>query len=271
MTYCVALKLRAGLVLLADTRTSAGVDNIAVFRKLNVWSVPGERVMMTMTAGNLAITQAVMSLLQERVDNPVDGVDNIMTAPSLFRAAELVGEAMREVQGRYAAGLNAMSESSVASIVFAGQRRGGKPRLFMIYAAGNFIEATDDTPFFQIGEHKYGKPILDRVISPDTSLEDGKTAVLLSMDSTLRSNLTVGMPLDLAILPTDQFVLSEHRRIDPDDAQFHALSQVWSDLMKESFTRARQQVAAIPERTEGARSVAQSQPLVLPPPVQQFA
>lgn len=241
MTYCVAIRLTSGLVLLADTRTNAGVDNISKFRKLFTWTNPGERAIAMMTAGNLAITQAVISLLQERIDNSPPGFDTILSAPSLFRAAQLVGDAMREVQDRYAPGLAATGESSTSSIVLAGQRRGGKVRLFLIYSAGNFIEATEDTAYFQIGEHKYGKPILDRVITPDTDIDDAKTAALLSMDSTLRSNLTVGMPLDLAIIPAETFGFSELRRIEPDDPHFHALSNAWSELMRDAFVRARVQ------------------------------
>ncbi|MEL6980206.1 MAG: peptidase, partial [Pseudomonadota bacterium] len=143
MTYCVAIRLEQGLVLLADTRTNAGVDNISRFRKLFSWTNPGERAFAMLTSGNLAMTQAVMSLLQERMDNPVNGVDNLLTAPSMFRVAELVGAAMREVQDRYAQGLTAMNESGASTIVLAGQRLGGSPRLFMIYSAGNFIEAPD--------------------------------------------------------------------------------------------------------------------------------
>ncbi|MCI4661641.1 MAG: peptidase [Neomegalonema sp.] len=273
MTYCVALKLRAGMVLLADTRTNAGVDNVAVYKKLFTWQQPGERVIMLMTAGNLAITQAVISYLDEQIVHPTPGAETILTAPTMLRVVEIVGDAMRAVQGRYAAGLQAMAESSLATIVVAGQRVGGVPRLFMVYAAGNFIEATDDTPFFQIGEHKYGKPILDRVISPDTPLEDGKTAALLSMDSTLRSNLSVGMPLDLAIMPSDSFHLSEHRRIERDDVEFHALSNAWSELMKDAFRQARQQVAAmgpVPDYS-GARNQQQlTGNIGLPEPEQQM-
>ncbi|MBX2856085.1 MAG: proteasome-type protease [Rhodobacteraceae bacterium] len=244
MTYCVAIRLTTGLVLLADTRTNAGVDNISKYRKLFTWTEPGERSVALMTAGNLAITQAVVSLLQEPIDNPGSNAESVLTAPTLFRVAELVGDAMREVQSRYGPGLAATGESATSSIVVAGQRAGGQVRLFLVYSAGNFIEATDDTSFFQIGEHKYGKPILDRVITPDTSLEDAKTAALLSMDSTLRSNLTVGMPLDLAVLPADSFAFSELRRIEPEDPHFHALSHAWSELMREAFVQARQQAQA---------------------------
>ncbi|MEO0424960.1 MAG: proteasome-type protease [Pseudomonadota bacterium] len=239
MTYCVALRLNAGLVMLSDTRTNAGVDDIAKFRKMFAWNVPGDRAFVLMTAGNLAITQSVISLLQERIDND-DGNGHLYNARSIYRMAELIGDAMREVQERFGPGLRAMNESTLASIVLAGQVQGGDPRLFMIYAAGNFIEATEDTPFFQIGSHKYGKPILDRVIEPETTLNDGITAALLSMDSTLRSDLTVGMPLDLAVLPNGAFEFSIHRRIESDDPSFRALSDAWSMAIRDAFVKMRE-------------------------------
>jgi len=155
MTYCVALKLNAGLVCLADTRTNAGIDNISKFKKLFTWKKPGERAITMMTSGNLAITQAVMSLLQQNIDNPKENVETLFSAPSMFRVAEIVGEAMRTIQTRYGPGLSARGENSTSAILLAGQRKGGQHRLFMIYSAGNFIEATDDTPFLQIGEHNW--------------------------------------------------------------------------------------------------------------------
>lgn len=235
MTYCLALKLKDGLVCLSDTRTNAGVDNIAKYRKMFTWSVPGDRAIVMMTAGNLAITQAVMSLLQENIDTPESGIETLFTAPSMFRVAEIVGDAMRLVQERYGPGLSAMGESAVSSIIMAGHRVGGQPRLFHVYSAGNFIEATNDTPYFQIGEHKYGKPILDRVITPDTPLDTGITAALLSMDSTLRSNLSVGMPLDLAVLNADEPGIVHLRRIEDNDPNFLHLSERWSAALRNAF------------------------------------
>ena len=240
MTYCVAIKLNQGLVCLADTRTNAGLDNISKYRKMFTWAVPDERVITMMTSGNLAITQAVISQLQEALDRPKGGIETIFTAPTMFRVAEVVGTAMRNVQAQFGPGLAASGQGSDASIVLAGQRAGGDSRLFLIYSAGNFIEATDDTPFIQIGEHKYGKPILDRVITPETPLEDGRVAVLLSMDSTLRSNLSVGMPLDLAVMRTGQFDFAELRRIEEDDQEYRELSQGWSNELRRAFTEMRQ-------------------------------
>ncbi|MBK1636637.1 proteasome-type protease [Rhodovulum adriaticum] len=235
MTYCLALKLGEGLVCLSDTRTNAGVDNVSKYRKMFTWELPGDRSIVMMTAGNLAITQAVMSLLQENIDTPESGIETLFTAPSMFRVAEIVGDAMRVVQNRYGPGLSAMGESAVSSIILAGQRAGGVPRLFHIYSAGNFIEATEDTPYFQIGEHKYGKPILDRVITTETPLETGITAALLSMDSTLRSNLSVGMPLDLAVIKADEIGVVHQRRIEENDPNFLHLSDSWSSALRNAF------------------------------------
>ena len=235
MTYCVAVKVNAGLICLSDTRTNAGLDNIAKYKKMFTWVQQGERAITLMTSGNLAITQAVTTLLQENIDEPQNGIKTLFTAPGMVQVAEIVGDAMRVVQGRYGPSLLARGESSDASIIVAGQRAGGVMRLFLVYSAGNFIEATEDTPFFQIGEHKYGKPILDRVIAPETSLADATKAALLSMDSTLRSNLSVGMPLDLTVLPEGVFDFTYDRRIEPDDLGFQNLSQRWSDALREAF------------------------------------
>ena len=239
MTYCVALKLNDGLVLLSDTRTNAGVDNISRFRKMFTWSVPGERAVALMTAGNLSVTQAVISHLQESIDNAAEGVETILTAPTMFRVAELVGDAMRGVQNRYGPALSAMSASASASIILGGQIAGRAMRLFLVYDAGNFIESTEDANFLQIGEIKYGKPILDRVVNMDTSIEDGLTAVLLSMDSTLKSNISVGMPLDLAVIRTDAYAFDQYRRIEADDTGFAQLSNAWSDALKNAFVEMR--------------------------------
>ena len=235
MTYCVALRLNEGLVCLSDTRTNAGVDNISKYKKMFTWEVPGDRVICMMTAGNLAITQAVMSLLQENIDNPANGLETLFTAKSMFRVAEIVGDAMRLMQSRYGPGLAAQGESATSSIIVAGQRSGGTLRLFHVYSAGNFIEATEDTPYFQIGDHKYGKPIIDRVITPDASLDLGTTAALLSMDSTLRSNLSVGMPLDLCVIREGYLSFDQNRRIEENDPSFAQLSEAWSGALRRAF------------------------------------
>ena len=238
MTYCVGLRIEAGLVLLADTRTNAGVDNVSRYRKSFVWENPGERAICLMTAGNLSITQGILTRIDANIKKANEGasVETILNCDTLFRAAQIVAEHMREMQDRHRIPLMNQGVGADATVLVAGQRAGGSHRLFMIYSAGNFIEATDDTPFFQIGEHKYGKPILDRVITPSTPLNMGITAALLSMDSTLRSNLSVGMPLDLAVIASGDLQLTEMRRIEENDPAFAELSEAWSEALRKAFT-----------------------------------
>ncbi len=236
MTYCVALKLNEGLVFLADTRTNAGVDNVSRVKKLFTWRQPGERCIAMMTAGNLGVTQAVISELNEQLHRPRDNETNLFNAASMFDVAQLVGEKMRSVQAEFGPGLAARGVDSGASIIVGGQRLGGTPRLFLVYAAGNFIEAMDDNPYFQIGEHKYGKPILDRVISVETTMQDAVICALLSMDSTIRSNLTVGMPLDLAVMRRDAFDFEQSRRIEAEDPAFREFSEQWSQQLRGAFS-----------------------------------
>lgn len=236
MTYCVGLCLQDGFVLLSDTRTNAGVDNISTFRKMHVFETPGERLIVAMTAGNLAITQAVMSVVSEGPNGPDDaGAETLLTVPSMVAAAQLVGNAVREVHARDGAGLAAQDIRFDANFLLAGQIRDRRMRLFEVYAAGNYIEAEPETPFLQIGEHKYGKPILDRALTYDTDLYDGVKLVLVSMDSTLRSNLTVGMPIDLAVYRRDSLKLEVHRRITDDDFYFRRLRDGWSDALREAY------------------------------------
>ena len=239
MTYCVGLKTRAGLVMLSDTRTNAGVDHILRFTKMFTWEVPGERVICLMCAGNLSITQGVVASINASIRRTEegDGGETILNAGSFYRIAELVGEHMREVQRAHRGALTEMNTVSDATLLVAGQRRGGSHRLFMVYSAGNFIETTDDTPYLQIGEHKYGKPILERVITPDTPLPDAIKAALVSMDSTIRSNLLVGMPLDLAAIRADECRFAIRRRIDVDDEEFNGMKQVWSEALRSAFRR----------------------------------
>jgi putative proteasome-type protease len=236
MTYCVGLRLDAGLVLLSDTRTNAGIDNVAVYRKMFTFETPGERAIVLMTAGNLSVTQTVLAKLHHKLDNPEAGSnDSILRAESMLEVAEIVGRTLNAVSVEINQKMSTMKQAASASMLLAGHRKGGRHRLFLIYQEGNFIEATADTPYLQIGEHKYGKPILDRVVSPETSLEDGRKAVLLSMDSTLRSNLSVGMPLDLATIPTDEFRVATFERIEAGDPNFSAMSDAWSGVLRDGF------------------------------------
>ncbi|WP_076366972.1 peptidase [Phaeovulum vinaykumarii] len=238
MTYCVGLLLNDGMVLLSDTRTNAGLDNIATYRKTFVFEAPGERVVTILTAGSLSVTQTMVARLREAIEDPEATPDtSIMLAPTMLQVAEMVGAELASVRHDIDGKMNAAKVSTSASLILAGQRAGGAMRLFLIYPEGNFIEATEDTPFLQIGEHKYGKPILDRVVRPETSLEDAQKAVLLSMDSTLRSNLSVGMPLDMTVIVRDECRVGSRRRIEAGDTDFVRMSEAWSLALREAFTR----------------------------------
>lgn len=237
MTYCVGVKLDTGLIMMSDTRTNAGLDNISRFKKMFTWEEPGERILTACCAGNLSITQGVLTRINAAIAKGRDdeSIETILNTPTLFRAAQLFGDAMRDVQERHRETLQSQGAGADASILLGGQRKGGEIRLYLVYSAGNFIEATEDTPFFQIGEHKYGKPILDRIISPETSMEMAKKAVFLSMDSTLRSNLSVGMPLDYAVIRKDEIAFSTQRRIEQDDPSYTAISTGWADAIRNAF------------------------------------
>jgi putative proteasome-type protease len=238
MTYCVALRLDRGLVFAADTRTSACNDNVAHYRKLHYWRRVGERVIVLAAAGNLAVTQSVISLLNERlVEELSPGAESLFKVPSLYRAARLVGSALREVRQLDGRSLEAANAGFNASFILGGQIGSEPPRLFHIYPEGNFIEATDDTPYFQIGEHKYGKPIIDRVAQPGMRLGEAAKLVLLSFDSTLRSNLSVGLPIDLVIYERDSLDIRREKRISEDDEYFRKLSSAWSDALRSAFAK----------------------------------
>ncbi len=236
MTYCVGLKLNKGIVFMSDTRTNAGVDNISMFRKMFHWEEPGERSVTIMTAGNLGTTQAVISLLNERA-LPVEerGAPSILEAGSMYQVAKLVGDTLREVIREQAEpdGQEAEAQFS-ATMIVGGQVKGGEARLFLIYPEGNFVEAGDETPFFQIGETKYGKPIIVRAFDPDMGFEDAVKVTMLSFDSTLKANLSVGLPLDLHIYRADSLQDGLKRRIAPNDAYFDALSTRWGDALRDA-------------------------------------
>ncbi len=232
MTYCVAMLMEAGLVFLSDTRTNAGVDQINTFRKMSVFSQPGERVLVLLSAGNLALTQSVVSLLYERQGR--EG-ENLLNVPNLFEAARHVGDCLREAHRRDAEAFRAFGIDFNAGFLLGGQIRGERMRLFNLYAAGNFVEATPDTPYFQIGESKYGKPILDRVFHWHSSLEEAAKCALISMDSTLKSNLSVGMPLDMLCYARDTHKVERRARINADDAYFNRLREAWGERIKQAF------------------------------------
>jgi putative proteasome-type protease len=233
VTYCVGMMLDAGLVLMSDTRTNSGVDNISTFRKLFHWQVPGERVVALMTSGNLATTQAVVSKIEERFKLPDERHNCVMEAPTMFQMAGLVGKTLRETiaerdedNGPQAAG------QFGATLILAGQIKGQAPRLFLIYPEGNFIEATLDTPFFQIGETKYGRPIILRGYEKNMAFEDAVKLLMVSFDSTLKANLSVGMPLDLVVIGRDEHCIKHERRITATDPWYRVISASWSDSLK---------------------------------------
>lgn len=235
MTYCVGLKIDRGLVFMSDTRTNAGIDSISTFRKMHVWEKPGERVVVLMSAGNLATTQAVVSLLDERMKAARDRMPTLMAAPSMFQTARIVGNTVKEViASSTPAGERADSYFN-ASFILGGQIRGSEPRLFMIYPEGNFIESTDDTPFFQVGETKYGKPIIVRAYDRSMSFAETVKLLMVSFDSTLKSNLSVGLPLDLLFYERDTYKVALKKRIGHDDPYYRTVSDGWSNALKLAF------------------------------------
>lgn len=235
MTYCVGMKLESGLVFMSDTRTNSGVDNISTFRKMHSFEKPGERYITIMTAGNLATTQSVISMLAERTKAPEERNPSILAAASMFQVAQIIGDLLREtIRTREQTGLNAETTFN-ATLIVGGQIKGMEPRLFMIYPEGNFIEASDDTPFFQIGETKYGRPILVRGFQSDMSFESAVKLLMVSFDSTMAANLSVALPLDLLLLPRDEFEPLQKRRIAEDDPYYRSVSDKWSDALRSAF------------------------------------
>jgi len=227
--------LDTGLVFASDSRTHGGVDNIARFCKMTVFERDGDRVIVLLSSGNLAGTQAVISVLKQR--NAKDEVPNLWSAESMFDAAMLVSDAMRDVDRRDGQHLAASAISFNASFILGGQIMGEPPRLFRIYAQGNFIEASLETPYLQTGETKYGKPIIDRVITRSTSLNDAAKCALVSFDSTMCSNLSVGMPIDLICYQRDSFEVRMRRRFDEGDAYFSSLGKQWTEGTRQVFSR----------------------------------
>ncbi len=231
MTYCVAMALADGLVCVSDTRTNAGVDHIATFPKLHRFSVAGEREIMLQSAGNLATTQSVVTLLRQQIK--ADNGRHLLNVSSLFSAAELIGEQLREVVARDSSELT-KGVNLGCSFLLSGQIKGEPPRLFDIYPEGNFIESSVETPYFQIGESKYGKPIIDRILRHDTPLDQALTCALISFDSTINSNLSVGMPLDVLMLERDTFSVRQ-RRVVADEAYGRRLRQAWGEGIRVLF------------------------------------
>jgi putative proteasome-type protease len=235
MTYCVGLKLNRGLVFMSDTRTNAGVDNVSVFKKMCSWDRPGERSLTLMTAGNLATTQAVVSLLEERSKAAKERNPSILEQPSMFQVARLIGDTLKEVIAEHGDNGQRASSTFHATILLGGQIFPGPPTLFMIYPQGNFVEASDDTPFFQIGEAKYGRPILVRAYDPEMSFEEAIKLLMVSFDSTIKANLSVGMPLDYQVYPAGSYKTGPTARIQADDPYFSMISDGWGLALREAF------------------------------------
>ncbi len=233
MTYCVAVRTDAGLVFLSDSRTNAGVDQVSTFRKMHVFEVPGERVMVLLTAGNLAVSQSVASGLRARMEQ--GGERSLASAPNMFSAVKTLGEAVRKVHQRDALSLKAFDIEFNVSLIFGGQIKGEEPRLFNVYSAGNFIEASAETPLFQIGESKYGRPILDRVIDAGLTLDEVAKCCLISMDSTIKSNLSVGLPLDLLCYERDSLRVTRRKVIDAKDPYFASIRERWAEQLRKVF------------------------------------
>lgn len=235
MTYCVAMRLDAGLLFASDSRTNAGVDHIATFRKMSVFEQPGERLIVLLCAGNLATTQSVVSLLRQRLGGEGEQLYN---RASMYDVAELVGRTLKEIVARDTqAPALSQGVDFGGNIIVGGQIRGERHRLFHVYPQGNFIEAGEDTPYFQIGESKYGKPIIDRVIKPSSSLQEAAKCTLISFDSTIRSNLSVGLPIDMLRYRADSFAPAEPQRITADDPYFQKLSRGWAEGLRKVFAK----------------------------------
>lgn len=235
MTYCVATMIDAGIVFASDSRTNAGVDNISTFRKMKTFERPGERALVIVNSGNLAITQATINHLEQAIRR--DATPNLMSVYSMYDVAELVGTALREVRHRDGPFLMENNVDGSANFIVGGQIAGEYQRLFLVYAEGNFIEATAETPYFQIGEVKYGKPIIDRVIRADTNMDDAIKCVLVSFDSTMRSNLTVGMPIDMACYDRDSLQIGRSHRFDERDPYMLSLRQTWGEGVRRAFAQ----------------------------------
>ncbi|MCB1413858.1 MAG: peptidase [Xanthobacteraceae bacterium] len=247
MTYCCGILVKEGLVMIADTRTNAGLDNVSTFRKLHVFSDPGERIMAIASAGNLAISQSVISNLSEGLVNPETGeTETLLNAPTMFQAAQRIGRAVRHVNMTEGRVLQAEDINFDVSFLFGGQIKDRRMRLFMIYPAGNFIECTIDTPYLQIGEHKYGKPVLDRALHYDVELYEALKTGLISMDSTMRSNLGVGLPLDVLVVRKDVCEADLSYRIDENEPYFHDLRARWSAALR----AAHQSIPTPPYKTQ---------------------
>jgi len=240
MTYCVAIKLETGMIFASDSRTNAGVDHIATFTKMKVYEKPDDRLITILSSGNLAVTQGVTNLLDRQLRAKASGTDeedtpSILEAPTMYDVATIVGDAVREMQRRDGVFLTQANIDANAAMIVGGQIKGEEPRLFYVYTQGNFIEAGGDTPFFQLGESKYGKPILDRVITPNTPQKEAAKCVLISFDSTMKSNISVGLPIDMLWYPRDTYRVGLQQRIRENDPYFTMLRTRWGGGLRRVF------------------------------------
>ena len=236
MTYCVAMSLDAGMIFASDSRTNAGVDQIARFSKMRVFHRPGDRIIVTLSSGNLSITQNAVNVLEQRA-RAGDKAPNIWNAESMFDIAGLLGDALREVKTRDGPYLMQNNIDSSANFIVGGQVKGEPHRLFEVYSEGNFIEATPDTCYFQIGESKYGKPVIDRVVHRGTSLLDATKCTIVSFDSTMRSNISVGLPIDLLVYETGSLKVALQRRIQEFDPYFQMVHHQWGEGLRRVFAQ----------------------------------
>ena len=233
MTYCVGILVREGLILMADTRTNAGVDNISTYRKLRVLENSGDRVLAAASAGSLSVTQSALSRVELGVVMPDSGEkESLATAPTVFRCAQIVGQALSDAKASITMVVKDDKVSTDATLLFGGSIDGRKPRLFLIYGAGNFIECQSDTPYLQIGEHKYGKPVLDRMVNFETPMAEAIKVALISFSSTIRSNLAVGLPIDLMSIRSGSSKVELLHRIEADDDYYREMNDRWSNALR---------------------------------------
>ena len=235
MTYCVGLLVDEGIVFMSDTRTNAGVDNVSVVTKMKTWDVPGDRFLCLLSAGNLATTQSAISMIEEQIE--IDRENSILSQSSMFQTAKFVGETLKEAIAFTAKSGPTADSIFSGTFILGGQVKGGRPRLFMIYPEGNFIEAGPDNPFFQIGEHKYGRPIIVRTYDPAMRLDEVSKLLLVSFDSTIKSNLSVGLPIDLQVYRTDSFEPGYRQRFGERDPYYRMISEGWSEALRAAFVQ----------------------------------
>ncbi len=236
MTYCVAMSLNAGMIFASDSRTNAGVDQVSRFSKMRTFVQPGERVIVMLSSGNLSITQNAINILEQRARS-ADGRLTLWNATSMFDVARLLGDALRDVKTRDGPYLQQNNIDASANFLVGGQIRGEVPRLFNVYSEGNFIEATDETCYFQCGETKYGKPIIDRVIKRESSLVDATKCTMVSFDSTMRSNISVGLPIDLLLYESDALNVRMQRRIEETDPYYLMVHSEWGEGLRRVFAQ----------------------------------